>query len=229
MKIEHVEVINLRFEYAPECRFRYAGGTASGRLTSLVRVVTDTGQTGIGAAYSHPDIVRLVVEQHLAPLLLGADPREVEDLWLFMYRQTRWYGRKGEPRSPPMGALDTAFWDLRGKYAREDRGRPARRASATRCPPMPADYSGMTTLGDLARRGDAGTSGAGSAGSRCGSAGSEEYGHRSRPRRAAGAWDPEIDVIVDASMRYTVEIADAHRPGARSGKRLLVRGTVRAG
>src|SRR5215213_3388279 len=114
MKVEHVEVVNLRFEYPDERRFVYAGGTATGRLTSLVRVTTDTGQTGIGAAYSHPDLVRTIVDGHLRPLLLGADPREVEELWTLMFRQTRWYGRKGAALSA-LGALDTAFWDLRGK------------------------------------------------------------------------------------------------------------------
>ena len=46
MKIDHLEVINLRFEYAPESRFVYAGGTCTARVTSLVLVHTDTGQVG---------------------------------------------------------------------------------------------------------------------------------------------------------------------------------------
>ena len=74
MKIDHIEVINLRFTYPGERGFCYAGGVATGRLTSVVLVHTDTGFVGVGAAYSHPDLIRVIIEGHLRPLLLGADP-----------------------------------------------------------------------------------------------------------------------------------------------------------
>jgi D-galactarolactone cycloisomerase len=114
MRIATIDVLNLRFTYPEGAGFRYAGGVCSGRVTSLVRVGTECGNTGWGSAYSHPGLVRMIVEGHLRPLLLGADPREVEALWQRMYGLTRWYGRKGVAVSA-LGALDTAFWDLRGK------------------------------------------------------------------------------------------------------------------
>ena len=114
MKIDHIECINLLFEYPNRAGFRYAGGICTGRLTSLVLVHTDTGEVGIGSAYSHPAMVYLVVQQQLEPMLRGEDPREVELLWDKMYKLTRWYGRKGAAMSA-LGALDIAFWDLRGK------------------------------------------------------------------------------------------------------------------
>ena len=119
MKIEHVEVLNLHFDYPGGVGFRYAGGTVTSRVTSLVRVHTDGRSTGIGAAYSHPDLVKLIIERHLAPHLVGRDPTDVEELWDLMYGLTRWYGRKGAAISA-LGGLDIAFWDLRGKAA----GRP---------------------------------------------------------------------------------------------------------
>ncbi len=112
MKIDHLETINLLFEY--ENGFEYAGGKCTGRLTSLILVHTDTGQVGIGSAYSHPALVYLIVQHQLAPVLIGEDPTDVERLWKKMYQLTRWYGRKGAAMSA-LGALDTAFWDLRGK------------------------------------------------------------------------------------------------------------------
>src|SRR5262249_42257157 len=112
MKIDHIETVHLRFEYSDG--FTYAGGKCTARLTSLVLVHTDDGRTGIGTVYSHPGIVELVVQQQLAPLLVGEDPTDVERLWDLMYRITRWYGRKGAVMSA-LGAIDTAFWDLRGK------------------------------------------------------------------------------------------------------------------
>ena len=112
MKIDHIEVITLRFEY--DDGFTYAGGKCTARVTTLVRVHTDTGEIGIGTGYSHPGILHLIIERQLAPLLRGEDPTEVERLWQLMYQVTRWYGRKGAAMSA-VGALDVAFWDLRGR------------------------------------------------------------------------------------------------------------------
>lgn len=138
MRIADIEVINLLFEYPNRQGFRYAGGTVTSRVTSLVIVTTDTGVVGLGAAYSHPDLVRLIIEQQLKPLLLGDDPREVEALWDKMYGITRWYGRKGAAMSA-LGGLDIAFWDLRGK----DAGLPLYRLLGGTRPTVPAYASGL--------------------------------------------------------------------------------------
>jgi D-galactarolactone cycloisomerase len=114
-EIAEVRVVNLRYEY-PDGGIRCAEGLANARLTSLVTVTLGNGLVGVGSAYSHPDLVRIIVEEHLAPLLLGDDPNEVERLWSFMYTLTRWYGRKGAAVSA-LGAVDIALWDLRGKLA----------------------------------------------------------------------------------------------------------------
>jgi L-alanine-DL-glutamate epimerase-like enolase superfamily enzyme len=116
MKIEHVEVLNLRFAYPAGSGFRYAGGTVTARVTSLVRVHTDGPHIGLGAAYSHPDLVKLIVERHLAPHLVGRDPAEVEELWELMYGLTLWYGRA----SVRAGVRERP---LLGRRPRRDRGR----------------------------------------------------------------------------------------------------------
>ncbi len=116
MKITNIEVTNLRFTYPPDQRFQYAGGTCTGRLSSLIRVSTDEGIEGIGSVYSHPDLVRMIVEQQLRDLLIGEDPLAVEALWDKNYRITRWYGRKGAAISA-LGGIDVALWDIRGKAA----------------------------------------------------------------------------------------------------------------
>ena len=114
MRIDGIEVFNLHMSYPPGQGFRYGGGQVTGRVTTLVRVRSDSGAVGWGASYAYPDIVRIIIERHLTPHLRGADPCEVESLWDKMYSLTRWYGRKGAAVSA-LGALDTAFWDLRGK------------------------------------------------------------------------------------------------------------------
>ncbi len=114
MKIDRIEVIHLKYDYPGRRGFRYAGGVCQGRLTTLVLVHTNDGHVGHGSAYTHPALAEIVIKQQLEPFLIGEDPCEVENLWDQMYRLTRWYGRKGAVMTA-LGALDTAFWDLRGQ------------------------------------------------------------------------------------------------------------------
>jgi len=114
VKIESIEVHNLHYRYPDDEVHRCAEGHMGDRTTSLVFVRCSGGLTGVGSAYSHPAIVRLVVEQHLAPFLVGRDATHVEELWDLMYSLTRWYGRKGAAVSA-LGAIDIALWDIRGK------------------------------------------------------------------------------------------------------------------
>ena len=90
MKISAVEVHTLRFTYPPKDRFHFAGGECTGRLTSIIRVKTDDGVEGVGSAYSHPQLVRAIIQDHLAPLLIGKSPLEIEYLWKQNQRLTQW-------------------------------------------------------------------------------------------------------------------------------------------
>jgi D-galactarolactone cycloisomerase len=145
MKITDIQVINLRHIYS-ECQgFAYAGGRVTARVTSLVLVRTDVGETGIGAAYSHPDLVKLIIEQHLAPHLVGEDPARVEELWRRMANLTLWYGRKGVAISA-LGGVDIALWDLRGKQL----GQPLWRLLGGHNSQVPAYASGLFWADDVA-------------------------------------------------------------------------------
>lgn len=117
MRIETIDVDTLLFAYPINARFRYAGGTCTHRVSSVIRVVTDTGEIGIGSVYSHPRLVQTIVTEQLAPMLRGQDPTDVERLWRIMYGLTRWYGRKGVAVSA-LGGVEMALWDLRGKAAK---------------------------------------------------------------------------------------------------------------
>jgi D-galactarolactone cycloisomerase len=117
LAIQSIEVVNLHFEYPGE-GFLCAEGRTKARLTSLVLVTCDDGLTGVGSAYTHPDLMRVIVEQHLAPFLIGADPADTEQLWREMYGLTRWYGRKGVAMSA-IGAIDIALWDIRAKQRQQ--------------------------------------------------------------------------------------------------------------
>ncbi len=139
MRIRDIEVINLRFEYAAGQRFRYAGGLCTARLTTLIRVHTDSSLVGLGSVYSHPDLVRTIVDGQLRPALVGEDPSNIEGIWKRCYSLMRWYGRKGAALSA-LGGVDIALWDLRGKAT----GKPVYELlGGTSAPGVPAYASGL--------------------------------------------------------------------------------------
>ncbi len=214
VRIQHVEVVNLHFDYPGGAGFRYAGGTVTSRVTSLVRVHTDGPHTGIGAAYSHPDLVKAIVEKHLGAHLVGRDPTEVEELWELMYGLTRWYGRKGAAVSA-LGGLDIAFWDLRGKAA----GKPVHELLGAGRDSAPAYASGLfwtddvTDLEEEAARHVA--RGFRRVKMRLGRDPEYDLAAVDAARRGAGEGN---DVIVDGSHRYSLERAEW------MGKELAARG-----
>lgn len=203
MIIKDIGVVNLCYPYPSGGGFRYAGGVATGRLTSLIRVRTDEGIEGIGSAYSHPDMVRSVVEGNLRDLLLGDDPMEVESLWAKMYRVTRWYGRKGAAMSA-LGAVDTALWDIRGKAL----GKPVYQLLGSCRESVPAYASALLWKEDIAELADE-------------AVGYVEDGYRAVKMRLGHSWDydlravkavrdavgPDVRLMVDGSMRYPTSVA----------------------
>ena len=62
-----------------------------------------------------PEISAAAIEHALAPLVLDADPLDIEVLWHRMYHSTRDFGRKGSVAAA-ISAIDIALWDLAGKH-----------------------------------------------------------------------------------------------------------------
>ena len=84
----------------------------------VVEVMTDNGLVGIGNAALAPIVTKQVIDIHLKPLLLGANPWDTEFLWQHMYRKTMAFGRKGIGMAA-ISAVDIALWDLMGKSAKQ--------------------------------------------------------------------------------------------------------------
>jgi L-lyxonate dehydratase len=84
----------------------------------IVEIFTDDGHVGIGNAALAPPITKQVIDLYLKPLLLGADPWNIEFLWQHMYRKTMAFGRKGIGMAA-ISAVDIALWDLLGKSAKQ--------------------------------------------------------------------------------------------------------------
>ena len=84
----------------------------------LVEIFTDNGLVGIGNAALSPLVTKQVIDSYLKPLLIGADPWDIEFLWQHMYRKTMAFGRKGIAMVA-ISAVDIALWDLLGKSAKQ--------------------------------------------------------------------------------------------------------------
>lgn len=87
--------------------FRFHGWT-------VVEVETGDGLVGIGNVALAPRIAKQIIDQYLAPLVIGQDPFDYEYLWQRMYRATLAWGRKGIGMAA-ISAVDIALWDLMGK------------------------------------------------------------------------------------------------------------------
>ena len=96
--------------------------TSSAQDSFIVAIHTDEGVTGFGESDVNPWIAKSCIESPgthtmslcLRDILIGADPRRIEDLWQRMYVGTCMHGRRGAGIHA-MGAIEMALWDIKGK------------------------------------------------------------------------------------------------------------------
>lgn len=91
--------------------------TCPGRNFVTVKIVTDEGVYGLGDATLNGRelAVRAYLEDHVFPCLVGHDPRNIEDVWQYLYRGAYW--RRGPVTMTAIAAIDMALWDIKGKLA----------------------------------------------------------------------------------------------------------------
>jgi L-alanine-DL-glutamate epimerase-like enolase superfamily enzyme len=80
----------------------------------IVRLRTSDGVEGYGTAGVGNGSALYIIEHSLKPIILGANPFDVEALWERMFRSTIYFGRKGTALEA-ISAVDIALWDLMGK------------------------------------------------------------------------------------------------------------------
>ncbi len=106
-----------------------------------VRLACDSGHESLGYTYtvgSGGAAILSLIERDLAPLLMGSDPRRIEELWERMWWKLHYVGRGGLA-SFALSACDIALWDLRGVQA----GEPLWRLLGGSAPRVPAYAGGI--------------------------------------------------------------------------------------
>jgi len=91
--------------------------TCPGRNFVTLKIITDQGVHGIGDATLNGRELSVVsyLEDHVIPCLIGRDPRQIEDIWQYLYRGAYW--RRGPVTMSAIAAVDTALWDIKAKMA----------------------------------------------------------------------------------------------------------------
>ena len=91
--------------------------TCPGRNFVTLKIVTDQGVYGIGDATlnGREQAVVAYLQEHVVPLLIGRDPRRIEDTWQLLYRGAYW--RRGPVTMRAIAAVDVALWDIKAKMA----------------------------------------------------------------------------------------------------------------
>jgi mannonate dehydratase len=92
--------------------------TRAGGNWVFVKVMTDQpGLYGIGSAHEHNPTGSVVamVEEWIAPRLIGRDVSQIEDIWQSTF--TSGYWRTGPIHNVSLAGIDIALWDIKGKEA----------------------------------------------------------------------------------------------------------------
>src|SRR5918992_2686851 len=109
MKITAVEAEVRRIPFPGEVRPSWAPGTVwREKRTTVYRVQTDAGLSGVGAGGGSPQLVR----ERVGPRLVGEDPFAVERIFRVV---VNWGG--GLAAVPVACGIEMALWDLVGKAA----------------------------------------------------------------------------------------------------------------
>jgi D-arabinonate dehydratase/D-galactarolactone cycloisomerase len=107
--------VPLSAEYPTAARRRYIYSDTID--CCLVRIETDSGAVGWGEAKAPvgAEATALIVENLLAPVVLGADPLDIQVLWERMFGAMRVRGHSNGFWLEAISGIDIALWDLAGR------------------------------------------------------------------------------------------------------------------
>ena len=82
---------------------------------TLLKIYTDTGQTGVGESTNWPGSPIIeAATQHAGERIIGLDPMNTDFIWTKLYRDLNWIGPFGASMCAISG-IDMALLDLKGK------------------------------------------------------------------------------------------------------------------
>ncbi|HKW16915.1 MAG TPA: D-mannonate dehydratase ManD [Terriglobales bacterium] len=86
-----------------------------GRNFVTLKLTTEDGISGLGDATLNGRelAVASYLTDHVVPILLGRDARQIEDTWQYLYKGAYW--RRGPVTMSAIAAVDTALWDIKAK------------------------------------------------------------------------------------------------------------------
>jgi len=119
-----IESIQARLYYIPLPEVLTDSTHGEIRHFALVTVEArgDGGEEGVGYTYTvgktGAAAILAMIERDITPLLIGEDPRRTEHLWQKMWWATHYVGRGGVA-SFAISAVDIALWDLKARLAGE--------------------------------------------------------------------------------------------------------------
>jgi D-galactarolactone cycloisomerase len=116
MKITDVQTIRLRAPIPAEGQVFSRSGVRSTRSTTLVRVETDEGITGIGSASGNGELIEIIIAKVIKPLLVSMDPTDIDAIWDKAYFRGghKEFGTRGIG-VVALSGVDIALWDILGK------------------------------------------------------------------------------------------------------------------
>ena len=119
MKITKVECIPL--QYITKAVYINGFCKNNTRNVLVVKVYTDAGLVGIGesAAFGGPSVsTKTIIEQEIAPRIIGEDPLRIEYIWHKLMFQGYQHSRGGVYVAAVSG-VDIALWDILGKVCQQ--------------------------------------------------------------------------------------------------------------
>lgn len=112
---ENAKQREISSEYPTPYRRRYVYSATID--TVVVKLTTDDGLIGFGEAKAPvaPRVAKAIIEELLAPIVVGQDPRDHLLLWERMYAGMRVRGHRAGFYLEAISGIDIALWDLTGR------------------------------------------------------------------------------------------------------------------
>ena len=122
------------------------------RNTVLVKITAGDGLVGWGECHAPvtPRVAHTIIEDLLAPLILGAYAREIEVLWEQMFSSMHLRSHASGYTTEAIAGIDIALWDLLGRYRDEPVWRLLGGAHRRRLPVYASGVPGQSTEERLA-------------------------------------------------------------------------------